>query len=76
MKARLQGAKVDGFEGVKWLELKLNRKLKARGESLINLKEECADDLKRRRNDQYTLFKEIIKLKAPHIIEGSNFMSQ
>lgn len=28
LKARLRGAKIDGFEGVKMLELKINRKLK------------------------------------------------
>ena len=65
LKARLQGAKVDGFEGVKKIELKINRKLKARGMSPIRLQEECADDLETRRNDQYTLFTEIIKLRAP-----------
>ena len=61
----MQGAKVDGFEGVKKIELKINRKLKARGMSPIRLQEECADDLETRRNDQYTLFTEIIKLRAP-----------
>ena len=28
LKARLRGAKIDGFEGEKMLELKINRKLK------------------------------------------------
>ena len=56
---------MDGFEGVKKIELKINRKLKARGMSPIRLQEECADDLETRRNDQYTLFTEIIKLRAP-----------
>ena len=65
LKARLQGAKVDGFEGVKKIELKINRKLKAKGMSPIRLQEECPDDLETRRNDQYTLFTEIIKLRAP-----------
>ena len=51
LKARLQGAKVDGFEGVKMLELKINRKFKAKGMPQINLKEECANDLETRRND-------------------------
>ena len=67
---------MDGFEGVKKIELKINRKLKARGMSPIRLQEECADDLETRRNDQYTLFTEIIKLRAPQVIEGANFKSQ
>ena len=37
LKVRLQGAKVDGFEGVKMLELKINRKFKAKGMPKINL---------------------------------------
>ena len=37
LKARLQGAKVDGFEGAKRIELKINRKLKAKGMSPIRL---------------------------------------
>lgn len=37
LKARLLGAKVDGFEGAKKIELKINRKLKAKGMSPIRL---------------------------------------
>ena len=76
MKARLQGAKVDGFEGVKKVELKINRKLRAKGMSPIRLQKECAEDLETRKNDQYTLFTEIIKLRAPNIIDGANFKTQ
>ena len=68
LKARLQGAKIDGFEGVKMLQLKLNRKLKAKGESSVNLQEECASDLELRRDSQYTLFSEIINYYAPPVI--------
>ena len=75
MKARLRGAKVDGFDGVKVMELKLNRKLKQRGMSPVRLQEECADDLEQRTHDQYKLFKEIVKLYAPPVIQAANYTS-
>ena len=34
---RLRGAKIDGFEGAKMLELKINRKRLAKGEEKIDL---------------------------------------
>ena len=34
---RLRGAKIDGFEGPKMLELKINRKRLAKGEERISL---------------------------------------
>ena len=71
----MKGAKVDGFEGAKILELKINRKLKSKDMSPIRLQEECAEDLEIRRDDQYTLFTEIIKLLAPDIIDGASFKS-
>jgi len=55
--ARLRGAKIDGFEGPKMLELKINKKRRAQGEEPINLQRECAEDLEIRRDDQYELFK-------------------
>ena len=76
LKVRLQGAKVDGFEGVKMLELKINRKFKAKGMSPIRLQEECSNDLETRRNDQYNLFKELVQLVAPNILEQPQFKSQ
>jgi len=68
LRPRLQGAKIDGFEGVKMLEIKINRKLKQGGMSPIRLTEECAEDLEMRRDDQYTLFKEIVKLYTPQML--------
>ena len=48
---RLRGAKIDGFEGPKMLELKINRKRLAKGEEKIDLQKECEEDLRIRRND-------------------------
>ena len=48
---RLRGAKIDGFEGVKMLNLKINRKRKAKGDKPINLEEDCAEDLELRKDD-------------------------
>ena len=48
---RLRGAKIDGFEGSKMLELKINRKRLAKGEEKIDLQKECEEDLRIRRND-------------------------
>ncbi len=42
---------MDGFEGVKLLELKLNKKLKAKAMSPIRLQEECAEDIELRTDD-------------------------
>lgn len=72
----MQGAKIDGFEGVKLLEIKINRKLRQAGMSPIRLNEECADDLEMRRDDQYTLFKEIVKLQAPQLLQSASYKSQ
>lgn len=68
LRRRLQGAKIDGFEGVKMLQLKINRKLKSKGQSPIRLQDECAEDLEIRKDDQYKLFTEIVKLYAPPIL--------
>ena len=73
LKARLQGAKIDGFEGIKMLELKINRKLKSKDMSPIRLADECAGDLEIRMDDQYTLFKEIIKLYAPPLLQSASY---
>lgn len=41
--------------------------------SPIRLQEECADDLESRRDSQYKLFKEIVELCAPTIMESASF---
>lgn len=58
------------------LELKLNRKLKAKGEGCIDLQEECAQDLDARRDSQFTLFTEIIKFYAPTVLQDPSYKSQ
>ena len=72
---RLRGAKIDGFEGPKMLELKINRKRLAKGEEKIDLQKECEEDLRIRRKDQFTLFKEILKIYAPSILAQPAYQS-
>ncbi len=38
---RLRAAKIPGFEGTKLLNLKLNRKLKAKNEDPVDLEKDC-----------------------------------
>jgi hypothetical protein len=59
--ARLRAAKIPGFEGTKLLNLKMNKKLKAKGEEPVNLEKDCPQDLVTRANDQYKLYLEICK---------------
>ena len=49
--ARLRAAKIPGFEGTKLLNLKMNKKLKAKGEEPVNLEKDCPQDLVTRAND-------------------------
>ena len=59
---RLRAAHVEGFEGVRSLNLKLNRKRKEEGKGEINLAEECAGDLELRKDDMYDLFLEMVQI--------------
>ena len=43
--------------------------------STIKLDEEYEDDLEKRRDDQYTLFKEIVKLYAPDVLNSASYKS-
>ena len=42
---RLRCAKIDGFEGIKLIGIKLNQKRKQKGELPIDIEKECANDL-------------------------------
>jgi hypothetical protein len=48
---RLRAAKIPGFEGPKLLNLKLNKKLKAKGEDPVDLERDCPDYLGARQSD-------------------------
>lgn len=58
---RFRGAKVSGFEGVRLLNMKINKKRKEDGLPEIDLAVECRRDLEDREDSQYLLFQEIIK---------------
>ena len=49
-----------GFEGVRLLNLKINRKRKEEGLPEIDLAVECAPDIADREDSQYQLFQEIV----------------
>jgi len=81
---RLRAAHVEGFEGVRSLNLKLNKKRREEGLHEINLAEECAGDLELRKDDMYDLFLEMVKTywikhedgerigRAPHEAQDAN----
>jgi hypothetical protein len=58
---RLRAAHIEGFEGPRNLNIKINKKRKLEGEPPINLMEECKADLELRKEDQYHLFCDMIK---------------
>jgi predicted NACHT family NTPase len=59
--SRFQGAKVSGFEGVRLLNMKINRKRKDEGLAPIDVAVECKRDIADREDSQYMLFQEIVK---------------
>lgn len=53
---RFRGAKVSGFEGVRLLNMKINKKRKEEGLPAIDLAIECKRDIEDREESQYLLF--------------------
>ena len=58
---RLRAAHIPGFEGVRNFNLKLNRKLREKGEEPVDLEKDCPQDMEQRAKDQYQLYLEICK---------------
>ena len=58
------------------LNLKLNKKLKAKGEDPLDLERDCPKDLITRAQDQYKLYQEICKLYSTQIVSNISMSSQ
>lgn len=69
---RLQGAQLEGFEGVKKLSLSLNKKRESLGLKPISIEEHYVEELELRKKDQEELF--LLLLKMP--IEDSQLISK
>jgi len=66
----LRAAQIEGFEGVRKLNLKINAKRKEKGLEPINLADECEEDLADRQDDQYELFIEMVRLSWKYSQSG------
>lgn len=58
----MRGAQVEGFEGVKKLNMKVNQKRQKHGLDPIDLEEVCSEDLQKRLADQEELFNYLVKM--------------
>lgn len=66
----MQGAQLEGYEGVKQLNLKFNKKRVKHGLQPIDLSEVCAEDLEKRKKDQEELFNYLIKVPIDETLQS------
>eukprot|EP00347_Sterkiella_histriomuscorum_P000312 403376364 len=66
---RLRGAQIDGFEGPKKLNLKLNQKREEHGLDPIDIEEHCKDELLLRYQDQEELFNQLLNISLDESLQ-------